>query len=90
MKNLILPLLLISIIQCGTTKVVLTPADREQAHIALENLISTQATIIQLQAKLPDLQKNYSDALEILKKKCNSDVQPDNNGYLQCVDKVKK
>jgi hypothetical protein len=92
MKLLIALILLGSVMRAedpSKTVPVLTPADREPTHLALEALITAQAQLIQLQAQMPDLQKAYQAEVDKLKAKCGGELIQDKDKMLQCAPKPK-
>ena len=64
--------------------VVLTPVDREPAHLSLERLTTAQAQFFQLQLSIPELQKVYEAEIAKLKAQCGTELVNDAKGVLQC------
>ena len=94
MKTLFIALLALSAFAAEPSKseqakpVILTPADREPAHSALEALVSAQSQFLQLQLRLPELQKAYDAEVAKLKTTCGSDLVIDAKGLPQCAPKT--
>ena len=84
MKLLLITLFTISAFAADRDTVVLTPADREPAHLAVEALLQAQAQFLQLQLQLPELAKSRDAEIAKLKSKCGGDVVFDAKGMAQC------